>query len=316
MHGACEAGICADLPSRRLRGADALRAPFFLFIPLRVRDLCATTSASRVCGRGAREPVTDHRGSIMRLVFPVAGEPRTKLPRRSASASTPLAVPLPRGHSWGLFCRAAIMSVCHRLAQRLAGIDRRGGAKLDCGRARAQKMTRPPALSRVKEQPRCDHQEGSALGCGRNPESLCFSPPPPSIPALPAPLWSQTSFCAPAPLRSLQSDVSGSKTPCVFWLAEPHLSSLGPPARGTGGGPAARRQRGATFRPLSSCFSLSSCVALFQNLKPHSRPQEWPRRKHSFFYWRSSSAGRIHRSLQISPTVRKRRGRPSNMEPS
>lgn len=46
------------------------------------------------------------------------------------------------GQSWGLFCRAAIMSVCHRLAQRLAGIDGGGGAKLDCRRVRRQKLTR------------------------------------------------------------------------------------------------------------------------------------------------------------------------------
>lgn len=117
-----------------------------------VRRRCFNKSASCVSGRCVWEPVAYHRGSILQLVFTIGRTWRTE--RRSGlhtklrrPCEPPARVHAARraslaGQSWGLFCRAAIMSVCHRLAQRLAGIDRGGGAKLDCRRARTQKLTR------------------------------------------------------------------------------------------------------------------------------------------------------------------------------
>lgn len=79
------------------------------------------------------EPVTDRRGSILQLVFTVGMTWRTER-WCTAAHKAPARVRAARraslaGRSRGLFCLAAIMSVCHRLAQRLARID--GGAGLN-----------------------------------------------------------------------------------------------------------------------------------------------------------------------------------------
>lgn len=66
----------------------------------------------------------------------------TKLHRVRHPCDQPSCVHAGRHATWGwvCFCCAAIMSVCHRLALRLAEIDGGGGVILDC--THTQKLTR------------------------------------------------------------------------------------------------------------------------------------------------------------------------------
>lgn len=106
-------------PPRDLRGVRSASA-----------GLCFHASAS--CGACVlrEEPLTDRRGPILQLVFTLGMTWRTERRRTERAAGRVHAARRApsAGQSWGLFCRAAIMSVCHRLAQRLARID--GGAGL------------------------------------------------------------------------------------------------------------------------------------------------------------------------------------------
>lgn len=136
-------------------------------------DVCVNRSASCVSGRCVGEPVTDHRGSILQLVFTVgmtwrserrSGPPHTELRRRRRRLRA--AAPRPRrpscvfsGTEPGFVFAVRQLCQCATDSRSdwLQLIEGAGRSLIADARARTQKVTRLPARAALMIHPLIKH---------------------------------------------------------------------------------------------------------------------------------------------------------------